>query len=125
MRAIPNLQIYIPGATYDIETETWVIESYSYDLMVIGANLDIYDVKIAIAVPEGEDGEISLSWSDGTHPDRTLTEAGGMDYTDYWATYSDGGHDSADHDYATYAFGVAAEGDYPTMGDGSALAGTW
>jgi len=65
--AIPNLQIYIPGSTYDLATETWVIESYNYDLMVVGANLDIYDVKIAIAVPEGEDGEVFLSWSDGIY----------------------------------------------------------
>lgn len=121
--AIPNLQIYIPGSTYDIASETWIIESYSYDLMVVGSNLDINDVKIAIAVPEGEDGSINLSWSDDSHNALTLNEINGMDYSVYWDSYSDGGHTSTNHDYSSYAFGIAAEGDYPHMGDGSKLAG--
>lgn len=61
-QAIPKLQIYIPGATYDQETETWVICSYNYDLWVIGAHETIYDVKIALAVPTGEDGIIDITW---------------------------------------------------------------
>ncbi len=122
--AIPNLQIYIPGATYDIASETWIIESYNYDLMVVGANLDIYDVKIAIAVPEGEDGEINLYWKDNPGPDVNLNEeGGGLDYTAYWNSYSDESHNSANHGYSTYAFGKAADGDYPLMGDGAELPG--
>lgn len=120
--AIPNLQIYIPGATYDIASETWIIESYNYDLMVVGANLDISDVKIAIAVPEGEDGSINLSWIDGSHSDLNLNEAG-MDYTTYWNYYSSDGHNSTNHNYSAYAFGTAEDGDYPLMGDGAALPG--
>jgi len=47
--AIPVLQIYIDGATYDTETETWVVTESEFDLWVIG-NVDafgtIYDVKL-------------------------------------------------------------------------------
>ncbi len=121
--AIPNLQIYIPGATYDISSETWIIGSYNYDLMVVGANLNIYDVKIAIAVPEGEDGNISLSWLGNSQADVNLNENVGIDYTTYWNAYSNANHTSSNHDYSTYAFCKAAEGDYPLMGDGTPLAG--
>jgi hypothetical protein len=118
--AIPNLQIYIPGATYDIASETWIIESYEYELLVVGANLNIYDVKIAIAVPEGEDGTVNLSWDEGSFE---LTEDGGYAYTEYWENYSEEDHDSASHIYSTYAFGKAAIDDYPLMGDGAEVAG--
>jgi hypothetical protein len=51
--AIPTLQVYIPGATYDTATETWVIDAAgSFELWVVG-NTDqgsIYDVKLAAAV---------------------------------------------------------------------------
>ena len=121
--AIPNLQIYIPDATYDLEMETWIINSYEYDLMVVGANLDIGDVKIAIAVPEGEDGRVEVSWKYGEHEALTLTETDGMDYDEYWTYYSGLEFDSSTYEYDTYAFGVASEGDYPTMGDGSEVPG--
>ena len=39
--AVPNLQIYIPGATYDTVTETWVINSYEYELWVTGSKRTI------------------------------------------------------------------------------------
>ena len=63
--AIPKLQIYIPGADYDQETETWIINSYDYDLWVIGAHEEISDVKIALAVPTNENGTIDVTWKQG------------------------------------------------------------
>lgn len=68
--AIPHLQIYIPGASYDERTETWVINSYDYDLWVIGANVNIYDVKFAAAVPKNEDGKINVTWDYGKLVDK-------------------------------------------------------
>lgn len=65
--AVPNLQIYIPGAIY--ENETWIINAYEYELWVIGANLDIDEVKFAAAVPEGEDGSVNVSWHTPSAPD--------------------------------------------------------
>ena len=99
--AVPNLQIYIPGATY--VNETWVINSYDYKLWVIGANLPIYDVKFAAAVPydgngsNGSNGSIDVTWVQGERtgdPTDTLDE---------------------DTDYFTK--GPAT----PTMGDGTEL----
>jgi hypothetical protein len=47
--AVPVLQIYIDGATYDTVTETWVVSEPEFDLWVIG-NVDaqgtIFDVKL-------------------------------------------------------------------------------
>ena len=34
--AIPLLQLYIDGGSYDAATETWVISQSSFDLWVIG-----------------------------------------------------------------------------------------
>jgi len=48
--AVPDLQIYIEGATYDAASETWVTESPSFDLQVIGANDVISDVKLCAAL---------------------------------------------------------------------------
>jgi len=55
--AIPALQLYIEGATYDSSTETWVITEPVFKLWVIG-NVGqfgtIYDVKLAAAVKTSE-----------------------------------------------------------------------
>lgn len=86
--AVPDLQIYIPGATYDVATETWVIDTLKYELWVIGANLNIYDVKFALAVSTEENGTIDVTWRKGTlvddgivkkAPDRSDTLEEGMD----------------------------------------------
>jgi len=60
--AIPALQLYIEGATYDSRTETWVITEPVFKLWVIG-NVGhfgtIYDVKLAAAVKTSEIGPTS------------------------------------------------------------------
>ena len=98
--AVPNLQIYIPGATYDEVTETWVIYSFDYELWVIGANLPIYDVKFAAAVPYDEDGfedgSIDVTWVQGGR---------------------EGDFDTLDEDTDYFTKGPAT----PTMGDGTEL----
>ena len=119
--AIPNLQIYIPGATYDNATETWIINSYQYQLWVIGAQLNVYDVKIALAFPTNEIGSIDVAWLNpsnadygtGTVNSLNLNESGAMSYTAYQASYA-----SVDPDPSTYGFG---ENSTPQMGDGSDL----
>ena len=67
--AVPNLQIYIPGATYDYTTENWVIYEMNYELWVTGANVDVYDVRFAAAFPTGKKGSIKVTWSDPSIPD--------------------------------------------------------
>ena len=47
--AVPVLQIYIEGATYDTNTETWTTSDTEFDLWVIGdvdAHGTIFDVKL-------------------------------------------------------------------------------
>ncbi|WP_226377688.1 choice-of-anchor N protein [Citrifermentans bremense] len=79
--AIPELQLYIPGSTYI--SDTWVINSNSFELWVIGngAKGPIYGVSLAAAYATGETGTINitptgsstslavaLSGGDGTSP---------------------------------------------------------
>lgn len=49
--AVPDLQLFIDGATYDGETETWVLATTgSVDLYVISANEAHYDVFVSMAL---------------------------------------------------------------------------
>jgi PEP-CTERM motif len=138
--AIPNLQIYIPGATYDIATETWVINSYDYKLWVIGAHLDVNDVKFAAAVPTGENGSIQVTWLKPSSPDYgagsstvilndpdwVTDDTNRLSYEAYRTSYA-----TSDPNPATYGFGSwdtdTNTGDWPLMGDGTFLppAGTF
>ncbi len=64
-QAIPALQIYVEGATYDTDTESWVTgASGSLKLWVIG-NVEqfgtIRDVKLAAAYRTSESGSIALT----------------------------------------------------------------
>ena len=61
--AVPVLQIYIEGATYDTNTETWVVTESEFDLWVIG-NVEsqgtIFDVKL-VASFFGISGSMTLT----------------------------------------------------------------
>src|SRR3989339_1044944 len=60
--AVPALQLYVEGAIYDSLTETWISSSLAdFNLQVIGANNAIEDVYLAIAVPTGETGTITVN----------------------------------------------------------------
>lgn len=62
--AVPALQLYAEGAVFDSITETWISSSLTdFDLQVIGANRPIEDVYLAIAVPTGETGTITINSS--------------------------------------------------------------
>lgn len=55
--AIPALQIYIPGATWDASTQTWVTYSDDFQLQIIAANTDtkpIYDLTLVFALASGQ-----------------------------------------------------------------------
>jgi len=114
--AVPNLQLFIPGAEYI--DETWVINSYDYELWIIGAEREVSDVKFAAAVPEGEDGTIEVTWLDPSAADYggggvgsvLMNEANGMEYEAYRDTYAG----DSDPDPSTYAFGTGI----PRTGDG-------
>lgn len=61
--AIPHLQIYIEGATFDGTLETWVITSNSFKLWIAGdvsKDGTIFDVKLAASM-YGTSGTVSIS----------------------------------------------------------------
>lgn len=57
--AVPNLQLYIPGGTYNTTSETWITNSQNFEIWVIASNLDhlsspIYDVTLTAALASGQ-----------------------------------------------------------------------
>ena len=100
-QAIPALQLYIEGATYDAGTETWVINSPNFKLWVIGEG-SILDVSLTAAYLTGEIGTISLTES---------TTGGYGGFTD-----------PSTPGAPVVTIAASADGQVPIMGDGSALA---
>lgn len=104
--AIPTLQLYIDGASYDPIDETWVSTSRSFDLWVLGLS-PVGGVEVSFAFTTGETGSITL----------TPTTAGDFDGV------------PGDDDTSTPGGGVqskteanaSADGAIPVRGDGSLL----
>lgn len=67
--AIPLLQMYIEGATYDSTSETWVTNSTSFDIWVIantngpGSKGAIYDVTLVATAVEGSLSDMTITGS--------------------------------------------------------------
>lgn len=103
-QALPNLQLYIEGATYDSGTETWVTTSDNFKLWVIGdadAGAGILDVSLTAAYLTGESGTITL----------TSTTTGGF-----------GGFTDPSTPVApSVTILASADGAVPVLGDGSSL----
>lgn len=117
-QAVPKLQIYIPGSYYDMDSETWIIDSYDYQLWVIGSSDVIKDVKIAFAVPEGENGSINVDWVDPSFSEFTMSKEGGLDYSDNQEIYTNRGYIDD-----VYLYGDSSEGEYPLDGNGKKIPG--
>jgi len=71
-QAVPILQLYIEGATYDTASETWVADFSSGDTIRLwtignvagdGGKGTIYDVKLAIAYSSGDNPNIMITES--------------------------------------------------------------
>ncbi len=93
--AVPDLQLFIDGATYDWYTQTWVAESNSIDLYVISANDAKDDIIVSLAMDGG-----GLPSSMGVTFDGTAIDPGAWVY-DYSPLASapgwDGGVDLPPH----------------------------
>jgi hypothetical protein len=100
--AIPTLQLYIDGATYDSFTETWVTNATSFDLWVLGIS-PVDDVKLSVAYMTGESGSISL----------TPTTAGDFDG-------NLGDDDTSTPAAATLSYS-SSDGEIPVRGDSTQL----
>ncbi|MFQ5735869.1 MAG: choice-of-anchor N protein [Thermodesulfobacteriota bacterium] len=62
--AIPTLQLYIEGSTYDAVDESWSISSSAFTLWILGEtdkNGTIYDVNLSIAHLTDETGSVSFT----------------------------------------------------------------
>jgi hypothetical protein len=101
--AVPTLQLYIDGATYDPISETWVTTATSFDLWVLGVS-PVEDVKLSVAFMTGEAGSISF----------TPTTAGDFDGVL--------GDDDPSTPAAPVFVQTSADGAVPIQGDGTPLA---
>ncbi len=85
--AVPNLQLYIPGGTYDAGTETWVAPSAgTFEVWVLAGNISatesIYNIGLSasIGTDNGQTGSLSITSLDGGG-------SGTYDETDFaWGT---------------------------------------
>ena len=69
--AIPALQLYIEGSTYDTVTETWLTNSSSFTLWVMGnvsGKGEILDVRLAVAYDSSESGSVDFTVADPSTP---------------------------------------------------------
>jgi hypothetical protein len=57
--AIPDLQLFIDGATYDWHSQTWVTTSGGFDLYVVSANHSKNDVIVSMALAQGDDPSVA------------------------------------------------------------------
>lgn len=109
--ALPNLQLYIPGGTFDSETETWVIGSSDFELWVVADlydgsfdpthRADLWDIYLVAALAQGTDssaGNIDIfelgnvtpetndMWRYGTPPPSETPSIGGHGIYPTWYT---------------------------------------
>lgn len=63
VHALPALQLYIDGATYDSSTQSWTTSASSFDIWVIGdgSKLPVNGVTLTAAVDTNEIGSIMLT----------------------------------------------------------------
>ncbi len=98
--AVPNLQLYLEGSTYDQTSETWVLKSPEpFKLWVIGYG-GVYDVKLSIV------------YDSQVNPTFTFTPS----TTNGYGGFTDPSVPST----PTYSKTVS-DGSTPVMGDGSSL----
>ena len=84
VHAVPTFQVYIDGATagsLDSDEHSWFTFDPTFDLIVVGAfgsqTLSLTEVTLAVSVPEGETGRISV---DGATLLTEQTLVGGTTY---------------------------------------------
>lgn len=98
--AVPNLQLFIDGASYDWHTQTWVTSSNIFDLYVVSANRYENDVIVSMALAN-TDNPRNVDFSIGNRP---------ID-TDSWIY----GHAPLDNNPAQRSIGdLPGHGSYPT-----------
>ncbi len=90
--AVPDLQLFIDGATYDFDTQTWVLATTgSVDLYVISANETHDDVIVSMALSgfdrppdSGPNGVVSVSGFGGPAIEDWVYGFGPISTVDTW-----------------------------------------
>ncbi|MEW6051900.1 MAG: choice-of-anchor N protein [Candidatus Zixiibacteriota bacterium] len=65
--AVPRLQLYIPGATYDNASDTWVTPDQDFELWVVAAKLnrgELFNVNLVASLASGQaavDGGLQIT----------------------------------------------------------------
>ncbi len=109
--AVPGLQLFIDGATYDWGSQTWITTDNEFDLYVVSANSSRQDVFVSIALGQGDDPGDALINFDGTNinPDDWVYGYAPMDnLPDEW----NGGEDLPRHSIFPTNFAQVNTGDY-------------
>ena len=109
--AVPDLQLYVQGATWDAPTETWVTTASEFDLEVIVANNSLAGVKAAAAlVPPTTDpsgGSVTLQ---SPIESATYTGSGGANGFTYGTPMMGNGMDLPAHGIFPTWYGVVNVG---------------
>ncbi len=108
--AIPNLQIYIEGATYDPVSQSWITDQTNFKLWVLsdvsgGNKTGVYDVKLSAAFLASESGIGSITLTPTTVTSGLLPSPGDTSTPGAPVLYT----------------AVPQVGTQPVMGDGSLL----
>lgn len=117
VQAVPTLQLYIDGATYDDATETWVSYGSSFDLYVIGKG-DLQDVRFSMALEDlgsGDDPSSAGVMIDGSaYPTGTWTY--GYAPLSYLPSTWNGGDDLPKHGIYPAWYTEFGMGDFTAQG---------
>ena len=121
--ALPSLQLYIDGATYDDESQTWVIGSLTnIDLYVVG-NANLNDVIISAALSTGEfdeftdpNGIASLSGLTPTYPSNPDWVHGYSPFSNFLTQWNGGDDDLQRHGIFPSWYSEFNAGDFGMVG---------
>lgn len=123
--AIPDLQLYIGGATYDATTETWVTTSGSFDLYVVG-KAGINNVIVSMALNDKNQSTPPTGESIDVGPNTYNSFTYGYAPLEYFAQTWNGGKDLPTHDVFPAWFTEFNAGNFGNAGKiGDETAGTW
>jgi hypothetical protein len=113
--AIPDLQLYIAGATYDDATETWVTTETSFDLYVIGkTGQNGVKVSMALDGPGQYDTPSTTVDVNGTNYSSFTYGYAPLSY--YATQWNGGNNDLPKHDIFPAWFTEFSAGDFTNQG---------
>ena len=118
VQAVPTLQLYIDGATYDDVTESWVTSASSFDLYVIGKG-DLNNVTLSMAlqnVGEFDDPAAAAVNIDGTSYPTDSWTYGYAPLSNVASSWDGGDEDLQKHDIYPAWFTEFGLGNFTTQG---------